>query len=359
MNIKEFFKNKEKLWKISIVFLFILLIPLSFWTYKIIRHYYDTGEINYFSPVIGNDENDKSQSMENLTPRMIDGKLVESGKEIFYPVGVMIENHIDSRPPANLDKALLVYEAEVEAGITRFLAFFSPKDDIDRIGPVRSARPYYLDWAAEFDALYTHCGGSPEALARIIADSIFDFNEFYYGGYFWRDENRDAPHNIYTSTELLNEYLEKVEPEIIDFDEWQFKDDADFDERPDSSEIVVHYKNDLYEVRWVYDKENNSYIRYDYEDEYLTEDKEEIRPKNIVIQYVESEILDEVGRRELGTIGTGRALICNDGVCQKGTWAKNSLRERTKYYLDSGEEASFYRGLTWVNVVPNWYEIDY
>ncbi|HSD12679.1 MAG TPA: DUF3048 domain-containing protein, partial [Patescibacteria group bacterium] len=136
--------------------------------------------------------------------RVIDGVAVpEDAPDVTGYFAATIDNLSVARPQAGLTKASLVFEAPVEGGITRFLAVFPDDVTADRIGPVRSARPYFLDWASEFDAVYAHVGGSPEALEKIVAYDMRDLNEFFAGKYFWRDENRDAPHNAYTSTVRL------------------------------------------------------------------------------------------------------------------------------------------------------------
>ena len=101
--------------------------------------------------------------------------------------GVMVDNHLNAWPQSGLDQAMLVIEAPVEARVPRMLAFFSEEQDVKKIGPVRSARPYYLDWNAEFDAVYAHVGGSPAALEFLQVDDTIDINEFSNEWFFWRE----------------------------------------------------------------------------------------------------------------------------------------------------------------------------
>ena len=134
-------------------------------------------------------------------PRWLDGILVPVNEVNAFPVAVVIDNDVLARPQAGLARASLVYEAPVEGGMTRYLAIFPADIDLEVIGPVRSARPYFVVWAEELRALFVHCGGSPEALARLKADTVYDLNEFYNNAYFWREEsdNRSAPHNVLIS----------------------------------------------------------------------------------------------------------------------------------------------------------------
>ena len=169
-----------------------------------------------------------------------------TGASIYAPLvelpqvfAVMIDNHEDAWPPSGIDQAFLVIEAPVEAAIPRLLAFFSSEEDVAEIGPVRSARPYYLDWANELDALYVHVGGSNAALDLIASGGTFDFNQYWWGEYFWRAGNRFAPHNVFTSTTLMNEFVTRrteagVVPERL-YDVWLFKDPE-----PSKSESSLH-----------------------------------------------------------------------------------------------------------------------
>jgi len=99
--------------------------------------------------------------------------------------GVMIENSPDARPQSGLDQASVVFEAIAEGGITRFLTLFQDTQP-DYLGPVRSARPYYVQWCMGFDCSLAHVGGSPEALADIPAWGTKNLDQFANSGSFQR-----------------------------------------------------------------------------------------------------------------------------------------------------------------------------
>ncbi|MDP4090950.1 MAG: DUF3048 domain-containing protein, partial [Bacillota bacterium] len=118
------------------------------------------------------------------------------------PFMTIIENSRPARPQSGLSQADIVFETMAEGGIPRFIALFhssSPKE----IGPVRSARPYFVMLAKEYNLPFGHCGGSEEALDKIDREHLMSMNEFDYGSYYWRDKSRKAPHNLYTSAEKL------------------------------------------------------------------------------------------------------------------------------------------------------------
>lgn len=292
--------------------------------------------------------------------RVIDGVLVgDSEATNLLPIGVMIENAADSRPPAGLSQAKIVYEALAEAGITRFLAIFTLEDDLKKIGPVRSARAYYLDWISEYGGLYVHVGGSPEALSLIKKYNFGSKNvdEFSNGGYFWRDRFRAAPHNVYVSSKLLENYLNDYKIENVGkYAGWKFATDvspATSDNSVESTnKIAIPYNSDLYQVVWQYNPEEGIYYRFHDKEKHLDSDGNQLTAKNIVVQYVATKVVDNYGRRSMETIGSGRAMFFLNGKKIDGGWSKESRTGRTKFFNYKNEEIVFNPGVLWVNVVP-------
>jgi len=294
--------------------------------------------------------------------RVIDGVMVPISRANFYPVAIQIENLITVRPQAGLASANLVYEALAEGGITRFLAIFASGDQIDKIGPVRSARPYFLDWTAEYEAVYAHCGGSPQALIDINTYNVLSINQIGGDhGYYWRDDTRLAPHNLYSSSELLARALrDKEADEEGDYDSWLFKEEEALSSRPtEAKTITIDFSTYSYEVEYVYDRQQNVYLRSQAGEAHLDEISEkQIAPKNIVVQYVETRLADE-SRLSMATIGEGEALVFFDGKAQEATWKKDDRQDRTKFYDLNDKEIRFNAGTTWIEVVPTDRTVEY
>lgn len=282
----------------------------------------------------------------------VDGLCLD-GKEKPVTFAVMLENHPEARPVFGLGKASLVYEAIAEAPITRFLAIYSTVEDIEQIGPVRSARLFYVDWAEEFDVPYLHCGGSDDALKILKTRYEFDLNEFHNSQYFWRDKTRIAPHNIFTSTELVIKAVEDKKWIIDDnLPAWNYKEEAKMEFRPASQEISINYMNQYFNLAWRYNPEHNDYIRFQGDEQQKDADGSEIRTKNVAILYTESKIIDSYGRRETKTIGSGSATVFQDGRAIEGTWSRPNQESRTRFYNEAGSEIYFNPGPTWIEVVP-------
>lgn len=288
--------------------------------------------------------------------RMIDGvfsAVPEPPAEAPY-LAVIIDNHAEARPASGLNAASVVYEAPAEAGITRLLAIYPSGAGVAQVGPVRSVRPYYIDWAAEYGALLAHVGGSPEALARLKADRdpVTDLNEFWNGANFWRSSDRRAPHNTYTSSVLLEKAAARKDASAKQLASWRFKDDVPAAERPAEASLLVGSKASGYEVKWRYVPADNAYERI--QGGVLQRDGgEAVMARNIVVQLTKVTVIDDVGRRRIQTTGEGQAVFALDGQTYRGTWRKASAAARTRFYDASGTELRLNRGVTWIEVVPD------
>lgn len=295
------------------------------------------------------------------TRRLLDGVWGKTGAQDALLAGIIIDNHVDARPPSGLSEARLVYEAEVEGGITRYMAVFSSDQEIPRIGPIRSARPYFLDLASGLPALFVHVGGSPAALAQIAAEGIPNMNQFYQGEYFWREDSRPRPHNVYTSMSLINDYLsEKGIEEYRDINAWKFKEDKDASERPQNAQAIkIDYTFDKHGVKWLYNYSDNEYLRYLDNSAHKDASGGLLKAKNVVIQTIQGKVLDEKLRLELKDVGGGEAVVCQDGECRQADWKKDSKKERTKFIYENGKEAEFNAGVTWIELVRPHIDISY
>ncbi|MFC1686576.1 DUF3048 domain-containing protein [Patescibacteria group bacterium] len=278
-----------------------------------------------------------------------------------YPVGVMIDNHTSARPAINLIDACVVYETLVEGGITRIMAVYAD-GKIDQIGPVRSARPYYLDWVSEYDGLYVHAGGSPRALELIYTYGILDMN--HSENAFFRDLKGGyiAPHNLFVEIDKIRKNG-KNKYELKDEIRQRFKfkketpTDSDF-----INSISIDYSNYAdFSVRFDYDPNNNSYLRYLGGQADLDGlSKQQIEVKNLVVQisptWMEG---DGSARIDMQTQGSGNAYVFRDGKMINATWAKIDRESKTIYSDSSGKEIKMNRGMTWISVVSDGSTLNY
>jgi len=353
---------------------------------------------------------DKGQLLDTSGPKVapcpLNGEMfTDAEKEAWLkrrPLAVMIENHQEARPQSGLSSADIIYETVAEGGVTRFMGLYycnAQKQEIT-LGPVRSARTYFLDWASEYDQpLYAHVGGAhcdPEtgdgclngakadALGQIVDygwEGENDLNQFSIGyPTFWRDYERightvATEHTMYTTTEKLWEVAEKrgwtnQNPEgegwKENFVEWSFSDGVSETERGNSSEISFSFWEDYknYNVKWEYDKDNNQYKRFNGGEKHLDLNTEkQLAFKNIVIQFADESPANDgyPGNVHLlyGTIGEGEAIVFQNGKSEKAKWTKTSRKSRTKFFDNSGQEIEFVRGKIWIEILPTGTEVDY
>ncbi len=270
-------------------------------------------------------------------------------------IAVSIDNMVDARPQAGIASARLVIEAPVEAGISRLLAFYGEGDAVPSIGPVRSARPYFLDFAKEYRATLAHVGGSPEALSRIEEEKFDSIDEIKNGSAFWRDGRRSAPHATFTSAENLFS-ISKSNADIRPF---MLAEEKAADQRKKGSSLRIAAAFSAYEVQWKYDAEKNAYERLQAGATHKDNQDMPIFAKNVVVLRMPIEVIDDVGRREIGTTGTGDAIIFRNGETIEGTWKRNSLSERTVFTDKNGNEIGFVPGPMWMEIVSKTAKVEY
>jgi len=305
------------------------------------------------------------------------------------PLGVMIENHEDSRPQSGISRADVVYEAVAEGGITRFLAIFLCRASaLDvQVGPVRSARTHFIDFLSGYGnyPLYAHVGGANDfdgsgrthpkvrALEQISSYGWKLYNDLDSMALsfpvYWRDEKRlgrpvAVEHTMYSTTDRLYEAaaergLTDVDSEgktwSEDFVSWQFKDDAKEDQRGDKSPEFSFWEGySAYDVKWEYDKSSNNYQRInggqkarDRNDDSFVEAK-----VVIVVFMIEKRSIDENKHLLYGTTGSGKAVIFQDGQAISGTWNKKEREDRMIFKDARGKSIEFNRGQIWIEVLP-------
>ncbi len=301
----------------------------------------------------------EQQLTGQLVTSPLDGKEYAADLANRRPIGVMVENHPDARPQYGLSRASVIYEAVAEGGITRYLLVFGPTD-ADRVGPIRSARTYYIDWALEYDAMYAHAGGAANALAKIRSDKTINDMDMLGKPVMWRQRrgNEASEHTLYGSTVFMRSYSQDVGwSQTANFIPWQFTTDTRTPEERQAaataSAITIPYGGS-YTVSYAYDPTTNTYARTlakKADMDALT--NEQIAPTNIVVQVMERNEIESGGKTvgDMTLYGKGKALIFSGGTITEGEWRKEKERSRTKFYDAAGTEVSLRAGQTIVTVI--------
>jgi len=308
------------------------------------------------------------------------------------PLGVMIENSLDSRPQSGLGTADIVYEAVAEGGITRFMGMFYCDAALSgniTIAPVRSARIYFVNLISEYDGLYAHVGGAgncddpnvdprAKALCAIQRYSIKDLDQFGRAGDYktcHRMANRldkevayehtmacflDELYNVGTKWKWTNLDSKGVSWDK-NFISWKFKSLTE--KATGSPATNVSYVfwgsnrdfNKSYDVEWKYDSSSGSYFRYNGGIQAIDLNTDEpLQFKTVIVQKVKETFAEDIEKHMLyEVIGQGKAIIFMDGVAIDATWSKTARTSRTIYKDLKGKEVKLNPGPIWISLIPS------
>jgi hypothetical protein len=276
------------------------------------------------------------------------------------PIAVMINNIQEALPSSCTKQADIIYECMVEGGITRLLAIFSDYDELEKVGSVRSARHYYINIANEFDAIYVCYGQSKPAKALLEQGAIDVVNGYTYDPAFYRDTDRVAPHNAYTTGERLvsaiedfgydTEYDENHQ-QVLSFNE----EETDLENGTDANTIHINFSN-YSQPYLVYDAEKKIYERYEYNapqvDNQAPEDDNVLTFKNVLVLVSHYECINtENDLQELTQVGEGTGYYCTNGKAVPITWKKTSDNAITEYFTEDGETLQLNPGKTWISII--------
>ena len=364
--------------KIAIVIVIIAIIVLAAVAAYLYTRTYQPNTVDLGTDIVEDEEPKKGE------PKTFAGK--------SRPIALMIDNSKDAMPHAGLNKAYIVYEMIAEGGESRLMALFKGVN-LEKIGPVRSSRHYFLDYARENDAIYVHYGWSPEAESDIKTYGINNINGVTSDSiYFWRVSDKVAPHNAVTSTKrILQAAKDKgyrttsTISSILNYkvDEFTLTDkytssakNVDSVENSITNSAVksenVNNANSNIEVlsaskisipfsqfnvaRWEYDAQNKNYIRYSKNIQEVDWDsKEPYTAKNIIITFIKNEILNDgenKGRQTMNTTGIKDGYYITNGEAIKIKCEKTTRGGKTVYKDLNGNVIDVNDGNTFIEICP-------
>jgi hypothetical protein len=310
-----------------------------------VQNFFDPRIVKENKPVVTEEQTD------NSIKHPLSGEILAEEAD-FFAIAVMIDNAYDVRPQYGLAEADIIYEALAESHITRLIAIFDSQKDIDKIGPVRSARNYYMDWVEEYNGVYMHVGGSPQALSVIDDYDFVNIDQIGSGEiYFWRDNNFDAPHNVFTSDSNWLRVGEMKEPNKVKQSiAWNFVDvpAEALEETPERIDFIVNFGSETYRVDWKFNDKIDAYQRWQGGEKFLHSTGEQAKVDNVIVQVVDSHLIDEE-RRGMDTQKGGKVFVLNVFGLQQGEWKVED--GRTRFYDANNEEIKLVSGKTWVEII--------
>lgn len=269
-------------------------------------------------------------------------------------VAVVVNNHPKARPQSGLHKADLVYEVLAEGNVTRFLAIYESEKP-ENIGPVRSARDYFLKLANGYDSLFIAHGYSPDAKDMLDSGYIDHINGIQYdGSLFKRADFRQAPHNSYITFDNIEKGAENSGYSLTQKPEGlQFFTEGQLEQLSgeEAKKAQISYGTSTFDVYYEYDAEANKYHRYSNgQDTIDLESEESVLLDNILIVEMDHQVIDNAGRKEINLTSGGSGYLLQKGMRNKVTW--ENVDGRILPFIN-GEEAKFVPGKTWINIVPS------
>lgn len=311
------------------------------------------GEGTFSGSLEYNFEEGKVKSL--LTGELIDEKVAQN-----RIVTCMINNISDAMPQSGISKADIVYECVVEGGITRLMGVFQDYKKIEKLGPVRSARHYYVDFSHEYDAVYAHVGQTKYAVSEMKSLKTEELSGLSALGniVFFRDNTRVAPHNAYTDGKKIVEGIKQAKfDKKITISEPRF----DFNVEPVAS--VAEDAKDAKTVKltfnayshpyFKYNEKKQKYYRWQYNTEHIDDQTgKQLCYENIIVQFTGYSNKDHNGYQEVDLIGNGDGFYISEGKYVPITWEKSKKADYTTYYTADGKELKVNPGKTWISIFP-------
>lgn len=298
----------------------------------------------------------------------LDGVLAAASVRGRLPVAVMVDDNVQARPQYGFNSASIVYQAPADGGETRYMMVFQ-EGNAKRIEPVRSGRPYFVNWASEYRSAYAHYGGDLKTLAyipKIHGKFLFNVDALYFSGSaFHRDKSRKAPHNgVTSSTAVRTKAVKRGAPSTMvpGLGVRPFADDLPAAQRPTKGSISIPYNRGG--TSYTYDRARNLYLRsVKGKAQVDAVDRKRVTARNVVVLWmrlsVDPESEPHHNRPQLDHVGTGKAIVFRDGKAIKGTWKKPSRHALTRFYDGSGTEIPLVRGRIFIQVVRTGTKVAY
>jgi hypothetical protein len=277
------------------------------------------------------------------------GEEVNEAASKNIPFMAIIENSKEARPQSGLIDADIVFETSAEGSIPRMIALFQ-KNSPEKIGPVRSARPYFLDISREYNLPFAHCGTSSEAEDIIRKNDLMTLNEFAFSSSYWRDKARKAPHNLYTSSKNIRDLIQGKDykdPSIanLKFDKAYWENNDLKEVKDFSLKVAKKYTAD-YSF-----KDNKYYKAMNSEPAINKEDTRQLAVSNVVIQVTTIKLQKDGIHLDIPLTGKGYGYVISNGKLTRMAWVKENVNSRTILKDEAGNEIPLSPGNTWWHIV--------
>jgi len=282
----------------------------------------------------------------------LDGVLVDPPTLKHRIAAVMIDNYpIDARPQSGLHDAEIVYEVEAEGGITRYMALYLTSKPA-KIGPVRSARTYFVELARPYNALFAHAGENDDVwgpLKLLRADGFADMEEIVgTPEAFWRDNTREMPHNLYTSVTRLRAAAPNHGWPDSAFKQPEF--DFDYMRPPIVNSAIVsfwmHYQVDYRRSGFAFERSISGDVQHD------RDDSRPYQVSDIIAIWIPAQVLDNLGDLAMSVYGDFPAEVVRPDRVEAAHWIATGPDAPPEIVDDVGNPIALARGQIYIEVLP-------
>ncbi|MCX7614531.1 MAG: DUF3048 domain-containing protein [Clostridiales bacterium] len=289
---------------------------------------------------------------------------VSDAKVHRMPISIMINNIKASLPQYGISKADIIYEMLAEGNITRLLAIFQDPSQVERIGSIRSARPYYMEIAQGYRAVYLHFGGSVPAYSKISKHDIINLDgiqSIWDGTLYYRDAERKKTypleHTVFTTGQRIEKALTLLKRDLTVSNPksaFSFSESHSARSGKDANKIDIRYSKNT-NPWFEYDQSTKTYLRFQFGKPHMdAEYNEQIRVKNVFILKMKTTSVKKnpLHLIEIDTTGTGSGYYACDGKYFPIIWKKRSATSPILFYLSNGSELKVSPGKTFICCIP-------
>ena len=285
------------------------------------------------------------------------------------PVSIVFNNLKDALPQSGLSGCDIIYEALAEGGVLRLEGIVLDYANVGKLGSVRSARPYLVEIALAYDAIFVHAGGSTEAYDLISRLKVNDLDgvkngPFYANGVelFWRDQYRlehgyAYEHTMFTSgaNAVLGIGAKSYRTNLSDSTFTAFRFDPAFSGiSSGKSATYLKIPHSNYSVsEFQYDADKNQYLHRQYNQEHVDgENGAQVATENVFVLFTQQSLIPNgAGKRIITLTGEGTGYYLNGGEYTQIRWKRESETAPFHYYNVDGSELAVQCGKSYVSIV--------
>lgn len=293
----------------------------------------------------------------------LNGEPIDKDISELRPYAVMLNNIKVALPQCGVSKADIIYEVLAEGDITRFEAIFSNLDGVGTLGSMRSSRPYYIEIALSYDAIYVHAGGSEQAYSDISSKRVNNIDGVrgaYANDTFYRDPSRKkygVEHSLFTTSDKLLECTEKLgynTKHSGSFDYGlSFSDNVDMGDSAAGASTVKVSFGGVKDTSFTYHSDSGCYTGYQYGTDFIDgSTNETVKFKNLLVLFADTKIIDDYGRRSVNLSGTGTGYFMCGGKSVPISWNRSGTGSPFTYELEDGTPLKLGVGKTYIAIVP-------